>query len=124
MISLTSEKIVIDRIKIDSKREPDEEVVRQLMLSIPVVGLLQPIVLTRPSPGLGIKLVFGLSRLTALRRLKETATLARVVNGNTDEIKAWIKQAIHDENLIRRLCALPPDSNVVSLMERRRAAAS
>lgn len=120
-VTLTSEQIVLDRIKVAKDREPDEEIVRQLMISIPVVGVLQPIVLRRPSPGLGIHLVFGLNRLTACKRLKQRATLARVVNGNTDEIKAWCEQAAHDENMIRRLCALPPDKNVVSLIERRRA---
>lgn len=123
-VTLTSEQIVLDRIKVSKDREPDEEIVRQLMISIQSVGVLQPIVLCRPSPGLGINLVFGLNRLTACKRLKQRATLARVVNGNSDEIKMWCRQAARDENLIRRICSLPADPNVVSLIERRRALAS
>jgi len=94
-VTLTSEQIVVDRIKVVDGREPDEEVVRQLMISIPVVGVLQPIVLCRPSPGLGIQLGFGRNRLEALRRLKQRATLARVVNGDTDEIRAWLRASHH-----------------------------
>lgn len=123
-VTLTSEQIVFDRIKIDKeRRSPDEEIVRLLMISIPRVGVLQPITLRRPSPGLGINLVFGLNRLEACKRLKLKAGICRVVNGDTDEIKLWCEQAIQDENMIRRLHALPPDKNVISLIERRRALA-
>lgn len=121
-ISLTSEQIVIDRIKIDKDRKPDEELVRQLMISISGVGLLQPIVLCRPSPGLGIKLIFGRNRLEACKRLKHRALLARVVNGDTEEIRAWCEQAERDENLIRRICQLPVDPAVISLVARRHQA--
>lgn len=120
-VSLTSEHIVVARIKRDPTRTPDEELVRQMMISIPRVGVLQPPVLHRPSPGMGIKLVFGLNRIEALRRLKVTATLCRVLNGNSAEIREWIEEAQHDENFLRRICTLPADANVVSLMERRRA---
>lgn len=119
-VALLSEQIVVDKIRTDD-RKPDEEIVRQLMKSIPVVGVLQPIVLQRAAQGMGIDLVFGLNRLTALKRLKVRSTLARVLNGNTDEIKAWIKQARRDENYIRRICVKAADPNVVSLMERRQA---
>lgn len=121
-VALTSEQIVIDRIKIDPSRKPDEEIVRQLMISIPIVGVLQPIVLCRPAMGLGVNLVFGLNRYTACKRLKHRATLCRVVNGNTEEIKAWCDQAQHDENYIRRICQLPADPAIVSLSARRLAA--
>lgn len=120
-VTLTSEQIVFARIKIDEARKPEEEIVRQLMISIPRVGVLQPIVLSRPATGLGIKLVFGLNRLEACKRLKITSGICRVVNGDNAEIRAWIKQAIHDENMIRRIHTLPSDENVVSLIERRRA---
>lgn len=122
-VTLISEQIVVDKIRFGD-REPDEEIVRQLMHSIPVIGVLQPIVLHRSSPGMGIDLVFGLNRLWALKRLKQRSTLARVLNGNTDEIKAWIEQAQHDENLIRRICLSGADPNVVSLVKRKRALAS
>lgn len=123
-VSLTSEQIAIDRIKTDGSRKPNEEIVRQLMISIPSIGLLQPIVLRRPAPGLGIYLVFGRNRLEALLRLKQRATMARVVNGDTAEIRAWCELAERDENLIRRLCALPADPVIVSLIDRKRAAAA
>jgi ParB-like chromosome segregation protein Spo0J len=122
--TLTSEQIVVDRIKRPSDRQPDEEIVRQLMQSIPVVGLLQPIILHRPSPGMGVKLVFGLNRLETYHRLKLRAISARVINGNTDEIRSWIIQAQRDENMVRRICITPADPNVVSLIERKRALAS
>lgn len=122
-VTLTTEQIAIDRIKIAKDRTPDEEIVRQLMISIPIVGLLQPIVLCRPAMGLGIKLVFGCSRIEACRRLKHRAITSRVVNGNTAEIVAWCEQAEHDENMIRRICSIPPDANLVSLIDRRRALA-
>lgn len=123
-VSLTSEQIVLDRIKIDPHREPDEEIVRQLMQSIPVIGVLQPIILRRPSPGMGIYLVSGLNRIEALKRLKQRATLARVVNGDSAEIKAWVAQAVRDENLIRRIHVGAADPTVVSLIDQRRARAS
>jgi ParB-like chromosome segregation protein Spo0J len=123
-VTLTSEQIAVDRIKVDKSRQPDEEIVRQLMLSIPVVGVLQPIVLHRPGAGLGINLVFGRNRLEALKRLKVRATLGRVLNGDTPEIREWIERATNDENAIRRISALPADPNVVSLIERKRAVAS
>lgn len=123
-ITLISEQIVVDKIRTEPGREPDEEIVRQLVHSIPLVGVLQPIVLHRPASGMGIDLVFGLNRLSALRRLKIRATLARVINGKSDEIKAWIEQAIRDENLIRRICLPGTDPNVVSLIKRKRAIAS
>lgn len=112
-VTLTSEQIVIDRIKVSKDRKPDEEIVRQLMISIPVVGVLQPIVLCRPSPGMGINLVFGINRLTACKRLKHRAILSRVANGNTEEIAAWCKQAQLDENAIRAIGAI--SGPVVSL---------
>ncbi len=121
-VSLTSEQIAIDRIKTDAHQRPNEEIVRQLMISIPQVGLLQPIVLNRPGTSLGINLVFGASRLEALKRLKLRATLARVVNGTTAEIVAWIEQARRDENMIRFIHLGPADPAIVSLIERRRAA--
>lgn len=121
-ITLTSEQIVIDRIKIDKLRQPDEEIVRQLMISIAAIGVLQPIVLCRSSPGLGINLIFGRNRLEACKRLKHRAMLSRVANGNTDEIRAWCEQAQRDENLIRRICQLPADPAIVSLTARRHAA--
>lgn len=122
-ITLTSEQIVIDRIKVDKDRKPDEEIVRRLMASVPEVGVLHPIVLCRPAMGLGINLVFGRNRLEACKRLKYRAVLARVVNGNTPEIIAWCAQAIIDENVIRRICLPLADSNLVSLMARRQAVA-
>ena len=112
-VTLTSEQIVIDRIKVSKNHTPDEEIVRQLMISIPVVGVLQPIVLCRPSPGLGINLIFGRNRLEACKRLKHRAILARVANGKTDEIVAWCKQAQLDENAIRTIGAI--SGPVVSL---------
>jgi ParB-like chromosome segregation protein Spo0J len=124
-VTLTSEQIVVERIKIaKDRRPPDEEIVRQLMQSIPVVGVLHKIVLHRPSPGMGIHLVFGHNRLVALKRLKIRATAARVLNGDTDEIRAWIAQATIDENMIRRISLMPADPNVVSLIDRKRAIAS
>jgi ParB-like chromosome segregation protein Spo0J len=123
-VILTSEQIAIDRIKIAKDWEPDEEIVRQLMLSILAVGVLQPPALCRPSPGLGIHLVFGRNRIEACKRLKHRALIARVVNGNTDEIKAWCVQAARDENMVRRISSLPPDPRVVSLIDRKRAVAS
>lgn len=122
-VTLTSEQIAIDRIKVDKVREPDEEIVRQLMISIPMIGLLQPIILWRPAPGLGINLIFGLNRLTACKRLKQRALLARVVNGDTAEIREWIAQTRRDENLIRFIPLGPadPTSKVISLAERRHA---
>lgn len=122
-VSLTSEAIAIDRIKIDKKRKPDEEIVRQLMISIPLVGLLQPIVLCRPAPGLGINLVFGAARLEACKRLKWRSLIARVVNGNTDEIKAWCQRAALDENLIRHIHVVMADPNIISLIDARAARA-
>lgn len=101
-ISFTSEQIAIDRIKIDKDREPDEENVAKLMGSIVDLGVLQPIVLSRASPGLGIKLIFGRDRLEACKRLKLRSTLARVVNGDSAEIRSWIERAIVAENLIRK----------------------
>lgn len=100
-ITLTSEQIVIDRIKVEGDRKPNEEVVKALMISIPMLGVLQPIVLWRPTPGLGIKLIFGRNRLEACKRLKQRAISSRVVNGNTPAIIAWCAQALIDENLIR-----------------------
>lgn len=122
-VTLTSEPIAIDRIKIEKGRDFNEEIVRQLMISIPVVGLLQPIILCRAGMGLGVKLVAGRNRIEAMKRLKHRAILARIVNGDTDEIRAWCEQAERDENAVRR-ASLPPDPNVVSLIERRRAIAS
>jgi hypothetical protein len=121
-VALTTEQIVIDRIKIDPSKIPDEEIVRQLMISLPIVGLLQPIILCRPAMGLGVKLVFGLSRITAAKRLKWRAITSRVVNGDTEEIRAWCDQAQHDENMIRRFCQLPADPAIISLSARRIAA--
>jgi len=94
------------------------------MQSIPAIGLLQPVILHRPSPGMGVSLVFGLNRLEAFARLKNRAIAAKVINGNTDEIKQWIIQAQRDENMIRRISVAPADPNVVSLVERKRALAS
>lgn len=123
-VSLTSEQIAIDRIKIDKDRKPDEEVVRQLMISISALGVLQPIVLCRPSPGLGINLIFGRNRIEACKRLKHRAMLARVVNGDSEEIRAWCEQAERDENLIRRICQLPADPAIISLAARRQSQAA
>lgn len=100
-IHLTSEVIVIDRIKTD--RRPNEENVQHLMTSIPVVGVLQPIVLHRPGTGLGCKLVFGRDRMEACKRLKQKSIVSRVLNGDSDEIRAWIAQAQRDENAIRSI---------------------
>lgn len=122
-VTLTSEPIATDRIKFDTTKILDEEIIRQLMISIPLVGLLQPIVLIRPAMGLGVSLVFGLSRLMAHKRLKLRSILSRVVNGNSDEIKTWCEQAAQDENLIRRIHVPQSDASVVSLIEHRRAAA-
>ena len=126
VVVLTSEHIVIDRIKVEVSRPiPDEEIVRQLMQSIPEVGLLQPVVLHRAGTGLGVKLVFGRNRLEACKRLKHTSLLARVANGNTDEIKRWCEQAALAENLIRRVSTRPADlkdHRVISMMDRKRAA--
>lgn len=103
MIELTSERIVIDRIKIDNKNQPfDDEVVLRLMGSIGRLGLLQPIMVCRPGMGLGVKLIFGRNRLEACRRLKHTAIPSRVVNGSSTEIEVWCKQAVEDENALRR----------------------
>lgn len=102
-VTFTSEQIVIDRIRIDKNRTPDEGTVRQLMPSIQCVGLLQPIVLWRPATGMGIRLVFGRNRVEAFKRLKINAISSRVVNGDNPEIRAWIAQAERDENLIRRV---------------------
>jgi ParB-like chromosome segregation protein Spo0J len=123
-VQLISEQIVVDRVKRPKDRKPDEEIVRQLMQSIPAIGLLQPVILHRPSPGMGVSLVFGLNRLEAFARLKNRAIAAKVINGNTDEIKQWIIQAQRDENMIRRISVAPADPNVVSLVERKRALAS
>lgn len=123
-VTLTSEQIVIDRIKVDKDRKPDEEIVRLMLESIPLVGVLHPIVLCRPAMGLGISLVFGRNRLEACRRLKHRAILARVVNGKTPEIIAWCAQAIIDENIIRRICLPTPNASVISLIARRQAVAA
>lgn len=121
IVRLTSEQIVIDRIKVDKDRIPDEEIVRKLMESIPNVGILHPIVLCRPSTGMGINLVFGRNRLEACKRLKWSTLLARVVNGNTPAIIAWCASAIIDENRVRRIWLDPADVDVVSLLARRQS---
>jgi hypothetical protein len=122
-LKLTSEQIVIERIKVNKDHLPDEEIVRQLMNSISEIGLLQPIVLRRTSAGLGISLVFGRNRLEACKRLKHRSLLARVVNGTAAEIDAWCARATADENAVRRL-SLPPSAreSVISLSERGRRA--
>lgn len=113
-VSLTSELIVIDRIKVDPDHKPDPSIVRQLILSIPLVGLLQPIILCRPGTGLGVKLVFGRNRIEACKKLKHRAILSRVVNGASDEIAEWCRIAARDENMIRRICSIPPDAPTVT----------
>lgn len=121
--SLTTEHIVIDRIRLDQQDTPvDEDTVRQLMTSIESVGLLQPIILHRPGTGLGVQLVFGRARLEACRRLKHRTVLARVANGNTDEIKEWCERAALDENNMRRNQFQTADPTVVSLIDRKRSA--
>lgn len=115
-VSLTSEQIVIDRIRFDKDRKPDPSIVRQLILSIPLVGLLQPIVLCRPGTGLGVKLIFGRNRLEACKKLKHRAISARVVNGDTEEIREWCEIAARDENTIRRIYSLPPDALTVTTL--------
>lgn len=121
IVKLTSEQIVIDRIKVDKDRIPDEEIVRKLMESIPELGILHPIVLCRPATGMGINLVFGRNRLEACKRLKWETLLARVVNGNTPAIIAWCARAIIDENRVRRIWLDPADADVVSLLARRQS---
>lgn len=95
----TTEVIVIARIRTD--REPNEENVNQLMTSIPVVGVIHLPILWRKGTGLGIDLVVGRDRLEACKRLKQKSITARVVNGDSDEIRAWVAQVQRDENAIR-----------------------
>jgi ParB-like chromosome segregation protein Spo0J len=101
-ITLTSEQIVIDRIRFDKDKIPDEQVVSHLVNSIQALGLLHPILLWRPSTGMGINLIAGRHRLEACRRLKMRAITGRVVNGHSPEIVEWVERAAADENLIRR----------------------
>jgi ParB-like chromosome segregation protein Spo0J len=89
------------------------------MVSISLLGLLEPILLQRPAMGMGVILICGLNRLEACRRLKMRAILARVVNGNTPEINSWCEKAELDENNVRRIGSPPSGSNVVPLMTAR-----
>jgi ParB-like chromosome segregation protein Spo0J len=125
--SLTSEHIVIDRIKVDPDSPPiHEETVRQLMQSIERLGLLQPIILHRPGTGLGVQLICGRTRLEACKRLKHRTILSRVVNGNPEGIVEWCERAAIDENLVRRATSFlrSSETNVISMVDRQRSSAA
>ena len=104
-ITLTTEQIAIDKIKINKSEKPDEDTVKRLMASIASIGVLQPIVICRAGTGLGVRLIFGRHRLEACKRLKHRAITARVVNGDSDEIRKWCAYAQIDENHVRRNAA-------------------
>lgn len=96
-----TEVIVINRIRTD--REPNQANVEQLKQSIAVVGVIHQPILWRKGTGLGIELVVGGDRLEACKQLKQKSISARVVNGDTSEIRAWIAQVLRDENAIRTI---------------------
>lgn len=80
------------RVPRDRKRGVVEHVVEDLAESIAAVGLLEPIVVT--SEG---RLVAGLHRLLAHRKLRRSKILARVLSAGSLEVEL----AEIDENLIR-----------------------
>ena len=100
--NLSSELIVLDKIKIPKDRKCDERVVKQLMESIKKIGLLEPVILCRPARSMGVHLVAGRNRVEAFKRLKIKSIPARVEEGDTPEVQQWRELAEIDENLIRR----------------------
>jgi ParB-like chromosome segregation protein Spo0J len=93
-LKIKTESIVLKAIRTGPRVMPlDERRVRNLMVSIKRIGLLQPIIVCRPASQMGVHLVCGLQRLEACRRLKHREILARGINGDTPEIREWRKLA-------------------------------
>ncbi|MEM3151738.1 MAG: ParB N-terminal domain-containing protein, partial [Candidatus Bathyarchaeia archaeon] len=59
-------KIIPNKFKV---RELDETVVKELMDSIKINGLLQPIMVRPIEAGIGYEIIFGLHRFEAVKRL-------------------------------------------------------
>jgi len=83
-----TEQIVIDRIK-QTKHKLDEGLINDLVKVIASVGIIYPPILWRPGTALGINLVIGADVIEACRRLKMKAITARVVTGDTPDIRDW-----------------------------------
>jgi uncharacterized ParB-like nuclease family protein len=99
---LMTEQVVIDRIKIDTARNTiDASAVPWLMESIGHVGLTNPIIVTRPSAGMGVYLVTGRNRLEACRRLGYTTITSRVEQSGDPRVMLWAELVHIEDNLMR-----------------------
>lgn len=93
----------------------DEKVIKSLMESIPLIGLLHPITVQQ-LPGLrgSYNLTAGRKRWMAYKNLGLTAIPARVEKQQSTEAKEWADLARIDENLVRgRLSTAQSDGLMV-----------
>ena len=93
--------VVVNEIKIAPGRmlPPDEATIKRLMASIQKIGLLCPIIVWRPTSRTQPKLIAGLNRFEACKRLGYATIDARVIIGDTPEIRQWCKLVQIETNL-------------------------